>query len=140
MDDGKEGYELCRRLENPCRNPMFIRIAAPAAVTLALTACGVSPLPPPVVLPKGGKAGWNRSITYWDRNGDGKADRIRNYHGSGYAREYFDDRCDGEWDGLEHAAGGKLATGALEKRAPGGLTDQDRKNIEASLKHCIPSA
>lgn len=79
------------------------------------------------------------SMTYWDRNGDGEADRIRHYWGSGYAREYFDDNFDGKWDGFEHAPDGKLATGDPARRAPEALNAEDRKNIARFLTHCIPS-
>ena len=82
---------------------------------------------------------WNGSYGFWDRNGDGKPDRVRHYWGSGYAREYFDDDCNGTWDGAEHAPGYKLATGLKENRIPEGLDVQDRRNISSALEMCLPS-
>lgn len=98
--------------------------------------CASSPPPPPVKLPRGGKVQWNDSIGFWDRNGDGRPDRIRNYWGSGYAREYFDDDFDGIWEDAEHAPNRTVATGLKEKRIPGGLDDLDRKDIASALEHC----
>jgi hypothetical protein len=92
-----------------------------------------------VKLPKGGRATWEGTYSYWDRNGDGKPDRIRLYWGSGYSREYFDDNFDGDWDGAEHARGYKLATGLKENRIPEGLTDADNNQIVGSLKYCLPA-
>ena len=83
---------------------------------------------------------WNESIGYWDRNGDGKADRIRDYWGSGYAREYFDDDFNSSWDGAEHARGYTLATGMKENRIPEGMNENDRSAIESALGHCISSS
>ena len=105
-------------------------------IALFVASCATPPEVPPVILPKGGKAHWGGKFTYWDRNGDGKADRLRDYWGSGYAREYFDDDFDGSWDGMEHARG-SLATGSKEKRAPEGLSEQDRMNIASALEECI---
>lgn len=93
---------------------------------------------PPVKLPRGGKVQYNGTYGFWDRNSDGKPDRIRHYWGSGYAREYFDDDFDGKWDGAEHAGGGKLATGLKEKRIPEGLVEQDHTSIARALEHCVP--
>jgi hypothetical protein len=99
--------------------------------------CAPSPPPPPVKLPRGGEIQWNGTIGFWDRNGDGKPDRLRQYFGSGYAREYFDDDFDGIWDGAEHAPNHKPATGLKEKRIPEGLGEQDRKDIASALEHCV---
>jgi hypothetical protein len=110
---------------------------AAAVASVILTGCASRPLPPAAILPKGGVAYWNQSITYWDRNGDGKPDRIRIYQGSGYASEYFDDGFDGDWDGMEHAPNRELATGLKEKRVPGGLDVRDRERIAWALTHCV---
>ncbi|MES2659629.1 MAG: hypothetical protein V4689_13510 [Verrucomicrobiota bacterium] len=101
--------------------------------------CSSAPPPPPVELPRGGKVQWSGTYGFWDRNGDGRADRVRHYWGSGYAREYFDDDFDGSWDGAEHAPGYRLATGQKENRTPEGLNEQDRRNIGSALECCIPS-
>lgn len=106
----------------------------------ACPSCTTSqPPPPPVTLPRGGMAEWNmRTFTYWDRNGDGKPDRLRHYWGSGYAREYFDDDFDGAWDSVEHVPGYQYGTGLKENMIPEGLSEMDRANIAMALKHCIP--
>jgi hypothetical protein len=113
-------------------------ITASAFVTLAAS-CSTSPPPAPVKLPRGGNAEWNGNHRFWDRNGDGRADRIRIYLGSGYAREYFDDDFDGIWDGAEHAPGYKPATGLKVNRIPEELDELDHRNISSSLEHCIQS-
>lgn len=118
-----------------CRLPLGV-----VAIFGGLAAsCASSPPPPPVKLPRGGRAQWNGTYTFWDRNGDRKVDRLRHYWGSGYAREYFDDDFDGVWDGAEHAAGGRVATGLRENRIPEGLVAQDRETIRDALGYCIPS-
>lgn len=117
-----------------------IRRFLTTSVFLGLVAsCSTSPSPAPVKLPRGGKVQWNGSYSFWDRNGDGKADRIRHYWGSGYAREYFDDNFDGVWDGAEHAPGYKPATGLKANRIPEELDERDHGNISSSLEHCIQS-
>lgn len=112
---------------------------AVAVLPLLAASCSPNPPPPPVKLPRGGNAYWNGSLGFWDRNGDGKADRVRHHWGSGYAREYFDDDFDGVWDGAEHARGGALATGLKENRIPEGLNERDRRNISMALEECIQS-
>jgi len=84
-------------------------------------------------LPIGGKVSWNDTLTFWDRNGDGKVDRIRSYQGSGYAREYFDEDFDGRWDFMEHAPNYQMATGRVEKRIP--LSAFDQQEIKEALLH-----
>ena len=115
---------------------------APSAfvfIALTLVSCTASPPAPPVHLPKGEKIEWDGTSTFWDRNGDGRADRLRLYKGSGYAREYFDDDFNGTWDGGEHAPGGKLATGLKENRIPEKLSAQDHEDIRYALRFCIPA-
>jgi len=102
---------------------------------LSIPSCAPARELPPVHLQRGGKVQWADSLTYWDRNGDGHADRIRWYWGSGYAREYFDDDFDGKWDGMEHAPGHRLATGLKAKRDPGGLSAGEQENIRNFLMH-----
>ncbi len=82
---------------------------------------------------------WNGSYTFWDRNRDGKIDRLRHYWGSGYALEYFDDDFDGKWDWAENAPGYKVATGLKQNRNPERLTEQDHQNIASALTKCIQS-
>ena len=87
---------------------------------------------PPIRLLRGGKVTWE-TLTFWDRNGDGKVDRIRRYQGSGYAREYFDEDFDGRWDFMEHAPNGQMAIGLAEKRIP--LSAFDQQEIKEALSH-----
>jgi hypothetical protein len=116
-----------------------VQIFPPLAWIVFIASCAPISDEPPVKLPRGGKVQWKGAIGYWDRNGDGKADRIRIYWGSGYAREYFDDDFNGKWDGSEHARGYNLASGLKENRIPEGLSQQDHHAIESALTHCIES-
>lgn len=122
----------------------FIRIPIPMlcmalACAFALVGCGPPPPPaPPVSLPRGGRVQYDGTYTYWDRNKDGKPDRLRHYIGSGAAREYFDDDFNGTWDGVEHVRYGEVATGLKDKREPEGINDMDRESIGRAMTHLIP--